>query len=719
MKKQQFITFLVILSLFTSVFTAKADEGMWLAALINQNHPEMEKLGLELSAEQLYSINNSSLKDAVVRLGPGFCTGEMISKEGLMLTNHHCGFDAIQKLSTTTSNYLKDGFWAMTRDKEKPAGFSVSFLLRMEEVTGKVLDDVTDDMTYEERMTIINENTKVIEKEVANKKDKITGDVKSMFKGNRFFLMVYQTYPDVRLVGAPPSSVGKYGGDTDNWMWPRHTGDFSMFRIYAGKDNKPAEYSKDNKPYQPKHHLPVSLGGVEKGDYAMIFGYPGSTDRYLTSYGVKHAVETEQPARVKVRREKLDIYEEYQAMDDATRLKYASKHARVSNYWKYFIGQTRGLKRLNVYDQKKTQEDAFMSWVNKNNDRKKQYGDVMKLYEEAYAIRNEVVMAQTYLSEAVFGTEILSFAWQFHRLESVLADKETDEATIHDMTEAMESVSKDHFKNYDARVDEDVMAAMMKFYNEDIPKSQQPEYFQKWFGDETYEKCAAKLFKKSMFDNEEKVMDFLKSPKAKKIQKDPAYKLILSFIELYRSDIGAMLAEANKKMAKAQRLYVKGLQAQYPDKLWAPDANSTMRITYGQVLDYFPADAVYYRHYTTIDGIIEKYVPGDLEFDLPGKLLTLYESRDFGQYADDEGNLRVCFLSNNDITGGNSGSPVINAKGHLIGTAFDGNWEAMSGDIVFEEDLQRTISVDIRYTLWIIDKFAGAGHLVDEMTIVK
>ncbi|MBO6515475.1 MAG: S46 family peptidase [Bacteroidia bacterium] len=696
---------------------AKADEGMWLPHLIQgQTYDEMVRLGIKLTPEQIYDVNNSSLKDAIVRLGGGFCTGEMISAEGLMLTNHHCGFSAIQSLSSVDHDYLQDGFWAMKRSDELAAGFSVSFLVKIVDVTDKVTEGLTESMSAQSRSEKIRGRYKDITKEYDDKDAYISSTVKSFYEGNKYYVFVYQTYPDVRLVGAPPQSLGKYGGDTDNWMWPRHTCDFSMFRIYAGKDNKPAEYSTDNVPYKPKHHLPVSMKGVEKDDYAMIFGYPGSTDRYLTSYGVKFATDVDQPSRVKVRRAKLDIYEKYMTQDQATRIAYAAKHAQVSNYWKYFIGQTKGLKRLNVYGKKKSEETAFNTWATADADRKKLYGDVINLYEKGFQTKHKYQLSQTYINEAIFGIESIAYAAGFRGLAYSESDEDIAAAAA-----ALAMEAPGHFKDFRRAIDEEVCAEMLMHFYQDIPVDQQPADFVKMVtkskGD--FKKIAAKLFKKSIMADQEKVMAFLAKPNVKKLEKDPIYNMMNTFLVNYLVNVRPAMAEANESLNKAKRLYVKGLMEMNPDHRYASDANSTMRVTYGKVLDYFPADAVHYSHFTTMDGVMEKYVPGDLEFDLPKRFIDLAEKREYGKYADKDGELHICFLSNNDITGGNSGSPVINGEGHLIGTAFDGNWEAMSGDIAFEDQLQRTISVDIRYTLWVIDVFAKAGHLVDEMTIIK
>lgn len=698
---------------------AKADEGMWLPHLIQgQTYDEMVRLGVKLTPEQIYDVNNSSLKDAIVRLGGGFCTGEIISSQGLMLTNHHCGFNAIQSLSTEgEKNYLERGFWAKEKKDELAAGFSVSFLQRIEDVTSEITEGLTESMTLKERSGKIQERMSAIQKEYADEKAHISAQVKVFFEGNNYYVFIYQTFPDVRLVGTPPQSVGKFGGETDNWMWPRHTGDFSMFRVYADEDNNPAEYSDENVPYTPKHHLPVSMKGVQEGDFAMIFGYPGSTDRYLTSYGVNFATETEFPARVKVRREKLDIYEKYMTMNEANKLKYASKYAGVSNYWKNFMGQTRGLKRLNIADRKKSEEEAFNTWANATPERKALYGNVISLYEEGFNTLHKNKMSQVYIvEEAVIGIEALLYAYRFGSLNAEMTDDELAAAA-----DGLKSKVDGHYKDYIKDLDQEVCAAMLRYYHNDIPKDQQPADFlklvAKYKGD--FDKMAAAIYKKSIFVDKDKTLAFLNKVNVKKMKKDPMYKLMAMFINHYRQVVVPSIMESNESLEKAKRLYVKGLKEMNADKAYSSDANSTMRMTYGSIKDYFPADAVHYEYFTTMNGVLEKYVPGDIEFDLPERFVELAKSRTYGNYADKDGELHVCFLSNNDITGGNSGSPVINAEGHLIGTAFDGNWEAMSGDIAFEPELQRTISVDIRYTLWVIDVYAGAGHLVEEMTLIK
>ncbi len=723
--------YIIILSVVALVSgnTAKADEGMWIPALLTDNYEEMQRLGLKMTPEQLYSINSSSMKDAIVRLGSGFCTGEIISSKGLILTNHHCGYSAIQKLSTTTANHLKNGFWAKNHSEELNAGFSVSFLVRIDDITSEVLNGIGDDITGSIRDEAVAKNSSAIKKE-RSEEGAYDVDIKEMFSGNKYYAYIYETFGDVRLVGTPPESVGKYGGDTDNWMWPRHTGDFSMFRVYASKDNKATKtYSEDNVPYTPKHHLPVSMKGVEKEDFAMIWGFPGSTDRYLSSFGVKNATDIDQPARVKIRRTKLDVYEKYQTQNEAVDLMYAAKHAQVANYWKYFMGQTRGLKRLNVEEKKQGEERDFQQWVEQGDQgRKDKYGKVLTMYENAYKIYDKKILAETYWMEAIYGIEFVKYGFGFHRLKGIYEALETEkegkdlvqkqiDATITRMIESTPS----NFKDYYAPIDKEVAEAMIGYYVSDIPADQRPADFNallsKYKGD--INKLVANIFDKSILVNQAKAEAFLAKPSGKKLKKDLGVMFSGIMLDYYINDLQAMFAEAEQSRATADRLYKAALFEMHPDKLFAPNANSSMRFTYGQVLDYSPGDAMMYKHFTTMAGVLEKYQPGDHEFDLPANYLAAARKKDYGQYAKDGEDLQICFLTNHDITGGNSGSPVINANGELIGLAFDGNWEAMSGDIAFEPALQRTISVDIRYVLWCIDKLAGAKHIVDEMTLAR
>ncbi|PIZ05892.1 MAG: serine protease [Flavobacteriales bacterium CG_4_10_14_0_8_um_filter_32_5] len=721
---------IIILLVFATTFQVKADEGMWLPMLIQRlNYVDMQKCGLQLTAEEIYSVNNSSLKDAVVALGGGFCTGEIISNQGLMLTNHHCGFGAIQENSTTEHDYLTDGFWAMTKEQEIPVDFSVWFLDRMDDVTSIILKDVTKEMTEEERTATIRKAIKELSgKEMEGKtEDNYKVQIKSFYYGNEYYMFKYNIFNDVRIVGAPPSSIGKFGGDTDNWMWPRHTGDFSMFRIYADKDNNPAAYAKDNKPYQPKHHLPVSLEGVSEGDYAMVMGYPGSTDRYLTSFGVKEAVNVDQPARVMIRRTKLDIMDVGMEKDQKVRIQYASKYARTSNYWKYFQGQSHQLVKNKVQDKKEEIEKKFSIWANANEERKATYGNALQLIEEAYKNTAKYTLPNVYFQEAVFqGPDIFGlvmgdFAFRSEMQAAITAnDKQKIEDAKKSILEDLPAI----FKDYNAEIDEHLLAEMLHLFYTNLDAEFHPATLtsiaKKYKKD--FKKFAADYMSKSPFSSQDKLTVFLNKFSVKTLQKDPIYNLMNELIDIYIQRIVTPQRAADENMNKGMRLFVDGLKQMNADKIYASDANSTMRVTYGNILSYKPADAVNYNFVTTLEGVMEKEVKTNNknhEFYIPAKLKELYEKKDYGQYATKEGKLPVGFISNNDITGGNSGSPVINAKGHLIGTAFDGNWEAMSGDIYFEPNIQRTISVDIRYTLFIIDKYAGAKHLIDEMTLIK
>ena len=701
--------------------TAIADEGMWLPQLLQvMNEDDMQAHGLQLTAEDLYSVNNSSLKDAIVSLG-GFCTAEMISSEGLMLTNHHCAFGSIQEHSSVTNDYLKDGFWAMSRDEElKNEGLTASFLVSIEEVTARILSVLTDDMTEKERSAKIKEISKTIVDE-KTEGTHYNARVKSFFGGNDFYILTYETFKDVRLVGAPPSSIGKFGGDTDNWMWPRHTGDFALYRIYCAPDGTPAEYSVENIPYKPKHHLPIQLDGVDNDDYTMIFGFPGRTDRYLTSYGVQQALDITNPTTVDIRDEKLAIMKAGMNSSKRIKIQYAAKHAQTSNYWKYYIGQSKGLKSMRVYDKKVAIEDDFRTWVSEDEARIQKYGEALNLIESAYNTNKKIALNRTFLNEAIFmGSEIMYWSFKMNRaIEALPAEGKEKNVAIREIKKE----AKDFYKNYNASVDEELFGSMLEMYYYNVPKTQHAPLFKKienqlfGFKKLDFSWYAKNTFRRSIFSSKEKFFAFLDNPSSSKIKRDPAYKTIMSIYNQYIQQISSKREIVREKLKKGNRLFIAGLREMNPDKNYYPDANSTMRATYGNVGDYAPGNAMHYDYYTTIDGIMQKEDATNEEFEVPTRLKELHKIGDYGQYADKDGDLRINFISNNDITGGNSGSPVINAWGELVGTAFDGNWESMSGDISFEKEIQRTISVDIRYTMFIIDKFAGATHLINEMTI--
>jgi len=716
---KRFIPFFIYFVLAPS-FLIKADEGMWLPILLKRlNEQDMQKAGLKLSAEEIYSVNNSSLKDAVVNFG-GYCTGEVISKEGLVLTNHHCGFDAIQQHSTVENDYLTNGFWAMTRAEEKPTpGLTVTFLVRMEDVTEQVLSVLKQGMSLKEKNDTITKTIATIEKKAVDSTH-YKAEIKSFFESNAYYLFIYEVFTDIRMVGAPPSSVGKFGGDTDNWMWPRHTGDFSMFRIYTGTDGKPAEYHKDNIPYTPKHHLPVSLKGIEKNDFTMVMGYPGRTNRYLCSEGVQMALDLVNPARIKLREKRLALMKEGMDADPKVKIQYASKYARVSNYYKYFIGQNQGLRKLKVVQRKKEEEQKFQEWAIADNERKGIYENVVKDFTSHYNEYRKVILPQVYLQEAALAPEILMMAYQTSSFKDILASKVTGKE-YDKAKEALKKEAEEFYKDFHAATDKKIFTAMLTMYYNDIPKALHPEIFKtvegKYKGD--FAKYGEFVYSKSLFASIEKFNTFLTKPDLKTLEKDPAFAAMNSIMDKYKAVTRPAVLAAKAKLDNTNNIYLKGiLEMRKDDKLY-PDANFTMRLTYGSIQDCVPGDAMYYNYYTTMEGIVQKEDSTNEEFIVPKKLLKLYKAKDYGKYADKKGHMPVCFISTNDITGGNSGSPVINGSGHLIGTAFDGNWEAMSGDIIFEPKLQRCISVDIRYILFMIDKYAGAGHLVREMTLVE
>ena len=706
--------------IMTLGITAKADEGMWLLTMLEKmNMDRMHEMGLKLSAEDIYSINQSSLKDAIVNFG-GFCTGEIVSDKGLIFTNHHCGEGAIHEVSTQENNYLKNGFWAYSMKEEKHIeGLHVSFLVRMEDVSERVNSQLNAEMSAEERARKIREVTAQIEKE-ATEGTHYNANVKSFYHGNEFYLMVYERYNDVRLVGAPPKSIGNYGGDTDNWMWPRHTGDFSVFRVYAGPDGEPAEYSENNVPLKPDHHLPISLDGVKDGDFTMIMGYPGGTERYKTSYGVKENKNLVNPTRVEVREKVLSIMEESMQSSDELDLKYASKHSRISNYYKYSIGQNEGLKRLDVIEDRQGLENRFRQWVSQNEEREDKYGNALEMIREAYENRRPYFNTVLYLNEALYGGfEIGRFASRFQGLYNVLKNSPDSTQAIEAEAESIRSRMKDFYKDYHAPTDKKLMTAMLEIFHENVKDDMQPSFFgriEELYND-NYEQFAENLFDNSMFTSIDRVNEFLDDPSLEALENDPAFMMARSTQKKVR-EIGGKFRSYASQLDKGQRLWMEGLREMQPDKKFYPNANFTMRLTYGDVNDYYPRDAVHYDYYTTVEGIMQKEDPTDDEFIVPEKLKELYQNKDYGPYGKD-GQMKVCFISDNDITGGNSGSPVMNNEGELVGIAFDGNWEAMTGDIQFEPELQRTISVDIRYVLFVIDKMAGADRLIEEMTIVN
>ncbi len=716
---KKFCTMLLAgLTLFS--FRIKADEGMWLLTLLNElNIKKMQEMGCKLSAEDIYNINKASLKDAIVIFGGG-CTGEIVSDQGLILTNHHCGYDAIQYHSSVEHDYLSAGFWAKNKAEELyTPDLSVTFLVRIEDVTSKMMDAVKSITSDEEKQKTLDELKEKLQSE-AIAGTHYTASVEEYFGGNNYYLLVYEVYNDVRLVGTPPNSIGKFGYDTDNWMWPRHTGDFSVFRVYSGADGKPASYSKDNIPLKPRHFLPVSTKGVTKDDFTMVMGYPGGTERYITSFEVKEMMDITNPNRIKIRGVRQEILNKDMQADPKVRIQYSSKYSQSSNYWKYSIGQNKGLERLEVVDRKQKQESDFQNWSNSNDDRKVKYGNVLANIEKVIVARKPYTHAFQYLSESFFqSTEIFLSGIKYYRLYNTLAFTPDSTAQISDLIEKLRKAEIDFYKDFNISTDKKVSAAIFKLYDENVPVEFHPDFLKdakaKYKGN--FEKYTENLYKKSFLVDKAKADEFLKKPTAAAMMKDPGFKATMDIIAKY-FELNTANEQFDEVMKKAMRLYIAGTLEMNPDKSYYPDANFTMRLTYGKVGDYKARDAVHYDYYTTLDGIIEKEDSTNFEFEVPPKLKELYKAEDFGSYGQD-GKMRVCFTTNNDITGGNSGSPVLNGNGELVGLAFDGNWEAMSGDVVYEPDLQKCICVDIRYVMFVIDKFAGSRWLIDEMKLVN
>lgn len=722
--KKIFLTLALALAMLLPS-AARADEGMWLLSLIGKNYADMQKAGLKLSAEDIYSINQACVKDAIVGLGNDgspfwhFCTGEIISDQGLMTTNHHCGYGKLQEHSTVEHDYLRDGFWAYSKDQELPnPGLTASILVRMEDVTDQVKAVLSDDMSEADRQKAIDK----ISDEITTKAMEGTyyhAQVQEMFEGNQFFMFIYVIYKDVRLVGAPPSSMGKFGGDTDNWSWPRHTCDFSMFRIYTAPDGSPATYSKDNIPLKPKHHLPVSIKELNDGDYAMVLGFPGTTDHFLTSYGLEETMDITNKLRYEIRTVKINILREQMASSQAIKIKYASKYASCSNYWKYSNEQNKALKALNTMGIKKQIEEEYMNWA---KGKAPKYGKALEYIKNGYAARRDNQTAEQYIVEGLIsGPELPWFAFKMERSGLALNNPQYA-ASKEQIAAGITSQSEAFYKDYDQATEKRVMAALFEYVYKHIDAKNCPQFLidanKKYKGN--FSAYVDKLLAKSAFATKEGFDKLMKDPSEKNLTKDPLCQVGTEIYEAYLKVRRGVDPAIDDNLTRGKRDFVDGiLQINEGRKLMAPDANSTIRCTYGNVKAYDPRDAVAYSHYTTLKGVIEKEDPNNSEFNVPARLKELYYAKDFGRYTNSKGELPTCFITNNDITGGNSGSPVINAEGQLIGLAFDGNGEAMSGDIDFEENLQRCICLDTRYMLWVIDKFAGAHNLIEEMTIVK
>lgn len=712
----KFIFFLVLIS--TSV---RADEGMWLPSLLgNKVYNEMVKKGLKLTKEQLYSMNKNSIKDAIVLFGPG-CTGEIVSKEGLLFTNHHCGYDNIASVSTVAHNYLKDGFWAKNKQEEIACnGLTVQFLIKIEDVTEKVnakLKELKPNEISSKLQGVLAELSAV-----ASKDTPYEVRISNFFKGNQFLQFTYQRFKDVRLVGTPPESIGKFGGDTDNWEWPRHTGDFSIFRVYTDKNGNPAEYNSENIPLNPKHFLPVSIKGVKDGDFAMIYGYPGSTNRYETSYGIKQKIDIDNPNLVELRDARLKLMYAEMVKDPAVKLKLAGNYASVANYWKFFDGESKQLIKHNVIAQKEKEEKEFETWAAA----KPEYANLFTNIKNTYQNWRPYSKHRVYFNEGINGSTLLGFAGALKQIDVLYKAGKNEDAVKY-----AKNLKPFYAKFIDAEdipSDRNIVATVIKMFFNNIDENQRPQEFYtklKTMGnlstDEPYQKLAKQIFETSFILNKEKFEAFLEKPDTALLRKDEAYKTASAFVDNFNTNIAPQLSKFNAEIYALNNLYLRGvLEMRKGNEFFYPDANQTMRISYGNVKSYKPKDGVYYKEICTVKGITEKYVPGDYEFDAPAKLIDLINKKDFGQYADKQTNdIVVSFITNNDITGGNSGSPVLNAKGELIGLAFDGNYEALSHKLAVDKELNRTINLDIRYMLFVIEKLGGATNIINELNLIK
>ena len=718
------VTFIFLIVVFIKSF---ADEGMWLPLLLGQQvYNEMVKKGLKLTKDQLYSINKASLKDAIVIFGSG-CTGEVVSNDGLVFTNHHCGYNVIASASTTDHNYLLNGFYSRSRDEEIPAeGLSVQFLLRIDDITKEIMDSL-EGLTGMDRVQRQQQVILTINKRLSDTTQSIEARVSPLFKGNQFLVFTYQRYKDVRLVVAPPENLGNFGGQTDNWEWPRHTIDFAVFRVYTGKDGKPSKYYESNVPLKPKWSLPISVKGVKEGDFAMVYGYPGSTNRYETSYGVKLKIDINNPTLVKLRDMRLRYMLAEMKKDPAIKLQLSPSYAIIANYRKFYEGETRELLKYDMYGQKKKAEDQFIAWAKG----KPEFENIFTDWAKAYEAWRPYAKNMVYWTEGVKGTPLIAFAVNYLlEIEYALVSTKANRDDLKKAIDAANDYRQSFLKNENRASDENILATLTKMYYEDIAQEQHPTGFynnlRNQYGDlkdeATYKKFAADVFNKTMILDDARWNDFIAHPDANKLQQDPAFDFASTFTKNYYSKYAPYYQQFTAKNNELGRLYLKGIMKMdtVKAKKMYPDATFTMRVSFGNVKSYNPRDAVHYDYVTTAKGYLEKYVPGDYEFDMHPKVLEMMKKKDFGQYIDKGKNdLVVAFITNNDITGGNSGSPVVNAKGELLGLAFDGNYEALSNQLAYDKDLNRTICVDIRAVLWCIDKVGGEQRIMKELKLVK
>lgn len=715
--KQKLLALTLLISLIS-----KADEGMWLPQLLNaMNIKDMKKNGLKLTAEQIYSVNKSSLKDAIVQFAGG-CTAEIVSDQGLILTNHHCGYSAIAFHSTVEKDYLTNGFWAMNKNEEVyTPNLNATIIQRIEDVTAKVLKGIIATSTEAKKDSIIKANIKQIEKE-AVAGTHYEAFIKPFFYGNDYYLFVVETFKDVRMVGAPPSSIGKYGGESDNWMWPRHNADFSVFRIYANKDNKPAEYSKDNVPYKPKNVIPISLKGYKQGDFTMVYGFPGRTQEYLSSYAVDMIMNESDPLKVSLREKRLNIMNVDMLQSDAVRIAYASKFQSVANYYKKWMGEMNGLKKYDAVAKKQLFENQFNEAISVNPAQKEKYGNIFPQLQKVYAEYKILNKQVDYYSECLMAIDALNYARFYITLNNELKKKQKGTTNTYDKT--LEEYKKlGFFKNYNKPTDIKLCEAMLAEYIKGVPNNSRPYVLDSFIvaNNNDAKKMTDFLFSNTNFVDKEKAEVMLNDydKYTNLYERDPIFYITSSIVKYYNTSVFPQFQYDEREINELQKLYIQGQKEIFKDKKFYPDANSTLRVAYGKVNNYVPKDGVEYNYYTTLEGIMEKYIPKDEEFDVPAKLKELYEKKDYGQYANKDGKLQVAFTASNHTTGGNSGSPVFNAKGQLIGTNFDRNWEGTMSDIMYNPNQCRNITLDVRYTLFIIDKFAGAGYLLNEMKLVK